>query len=423
MFERVVNLYRLLGKPEFDQAYCFDVLVEKSDDLIAALEECKEINGSLGNFSFVEKEGQLRVDAELPQHGAGHFFSTFNDFVERTPGLNKGCFRQDFYIRDIDFLSTESAEKHLVICNIKKIVEFVKALRDFSSITLDDDQTLESGKLIFLKAADGRSAQQAAVLRINVSTRLSAIEVRRFKILSEIKVARDKGRPHIEERVLIMNTAIAEIISECDDGDEDFEYLVKNWDRVVKKYFHDLHAYMNGFSFDAIRKKISDSVMESSTKINNALGEVGTKILAVPISLAALVVLSESKASTGFLIGVFGVVATSRVMSRTVSHYGDQLRNLMKSFEFNLEATSLAKKSFSSVIKKELDRINDFVVSQKEKINKTIGFYRALSFVPIVISLYMVVDRFFPEIQSAYSMAMYCGDALFEYVKVYKYFG
>lgn len=422
MFDRVVNLYRLLGKPSFDEAHSFSVTVPKDQELLAELDAASSMDSSFGTFSYREKGTELRVEGELPQNSDGHFFISVEDFIERTPSLNKGIFRDNFYIRDKDFSSTEELDSCEDIYNIARIVDFIKALRDFAAITLDDDQTLESGKLIFLKAADGKSTHQAAVLKVNILPSLASIKIKKYLILSEIKSAKERNKPHIEERVLLMNSAISEIISECVDDDRDFEYLVKNWDKVTKKYFHDLHAYMNGFSFDAVRKKISDSVMESTTKINNALGDVGTKILAVPVSVAALVVLQESKNDVSFWFGWLGICIASIVLSKTVNHYSDQLKNLMKSFEFNLEVASLSRKAFGSVVRKELKRIDDFIVYQNNKISKTINLYRIVVWVPVLFSMGFIINRYYDEFVGSYYLFRYCGSSFFWWKELTTYF-
>lgn len=414
MFDRVVKLYRLLGKPSFDEAYSFTVTVPKGRELLVELDVASNMDSSFGAFSYRDKGAELRVEGELPQNSDGHFFISVEDFIERTPSLNKGAFRDNFYVRDKDFSSTEGLDSCEDISNVARIVDFIKALRDFSAITLDDDQTLENGKLIFLKAADGKSHQQAAVLKVNILPSLASIKIKKYKILSEIKSAKERNALHIEERIILMNTAISDIISECADGDDkDFEYLVKNWDRVTKKYFHDLQAYMNGFSFDAVRKKISDSVMESTTKINNALGDIGTKILAVPVSVAGLVVLQESKNNVSFWFGWLGICIASIILHKTVNHYSDQLINLIKSFEFNLEVASLSKKSFGPVIRKELKRIDDFIVCQKNKISKTINLYRMAVWLPVLFSIGFIVNRYYDEFKSVYYSLKYCGVSFF----------
>lgn len=423
MFDRVVNLYRLLGKPSFEEAHSFDVTVPKDPKLLVELDVASKIDSSFGSFSYREKGAELRIEGELPQNSEGHFFLSVQDFIERTPSLNKGVFRENFYIRDKDFSSTDGLDSCEEIANIARIVDFIKALRDFAAITLDDDQTLESGKLIFLKAADGKSHQQAAVLKVNILPSLSSIKIKKYQILREIKSAKERNSLHIEERIIIMNTAISDIISECADGDDrDFEYLVKNWDRVTKKYFHDLQAYMNGFSFDAVRKKISDSVMESTTKINNALGDIGTKILAVPVSVAGLIVLQESKNDVSFWFGWLGVCFASIFLSKTVNHYSDQLLNLIKSFEFNLEVASLAKKSFGPVIRKELKRIDDFIFYQKRKITKTINLYRIAVWIPVLFSIGFIINRYYDELKNAYYFFKNCESCIYWWKELTLYF-
>lgn len=422
MFDSVVKLYRLLGKPSFDEAHSFEVTVPKSTELLVELEAVKSMDASYGSFSYRERGDCIRVEGQLPQNGESHFFTSIEDFIEGTPSLNLGVIRKNFYIRDSDYSSSEDLEKCHEINNIARIVDFVRVLRNFASINLEDNQGIENRKIIFLKAADGKSVQQAVVLKINIVPSLISFNIKGYLILSDLKNEKSKQKIHVEERIFLINNAISDIISECVDDDKDFEYLVENWDRVIRKYAHDFHAYMNGFSFDAIRKKISDSVIDSSTKINNALGDIGVKILAVPLSVAGLVALQESKNEVSFWFGLLAVFIASLTLSKTVNHYSDQLNNLIKSFEFNLEVSSLSKKTFGAVIRKELKRIDDYIDSQKIKISKTINLYRVVVWLPMIFSVGFVVNRYFDEFKYFFNVFRYCGTSYFWWKELTSYF-
>ena len=394
MFCEVVNLYRLLGRPDLGQSNIFNKSIDYSPEIAQSLSLCAGFDSEFGVFYSTETDGLIHVEAEFPQNGDYQVFSTVEEFVEKTSSLGNGEFRENFYISEIDYSSEDDVEAPVEVYNLYNISAFIKDLREFSSITLDGDNKIDAGSLIFLKAADGKNVQQAAVLKINIKSSFASLNIQRFEILSQLIKGRESNRPHIEERILMMNSAIAELITECVHDDDDFEYLINNWGKVRKKYFNDLRAYMNGFSFDSIRKKISDSVMDSTTKINTAISDLGTKLLGVPVALGALIALNDAKGGFySFWLGVIGVVSGAVIIYRTVVHYEFQLANLIKTFQFNVEISSNARKSFSRSIIRELDRIDQELKNQEMRVKKTLAFYKSFSLLPFIFCILMILYR------------------------------
>lgn len=407
MLDKIVRLYRLLGKPPLDEGCCFVTEAEKSPELLAQLEELGQVDPSFGRYDYRERGGRIRVDVALPQNSEGHFFASTQHFIENTASLTKGVFRKNFYIVDLDYLSSEDNPPE-AIERVKRMTEFIHCLRDFVSLSIDREQSMNGDRLFFLKPSDGKSPQKAAVLKIDLTSNTIAHKLPSFKILSALRAAQGEERTRIEERILLMNTAIAQTIDECDGDEVEFDYLVRNWGKVSKRYLHDLHAYVSAFSFDAVRKKISDSLIESTTKINSAVGDVATKLLVVPASLGALIVIGSSSSAASFTIGIVGVIVTSLIILRTVWHYQKQVHNLAESFKFNMEEATKAKKTFSKPIKEEIKRIEKVQRDQNKSIKNSFFFYYAVASLPIAGCIYYVVDAVWPVLLHRYSLYKYC---------------
>jgi hypothetical protein len=407
MFDRIVRLYRLLGKPPLDEACCFVTEADGSQELRSLLEELGRVDPLFGRYDHRERGGKIRVEAALPQNSEGHFFASTQQFIESTASLKRGDFRKNFYIVDLDYLSGEDDPPD-AIARVRRLTEFIHCLREFVSLSIDREQSMNGDRLIFLKPSDGKSPQKAAVLKVDLTSNAIALKLSSFRILSALKAAQGEEKTRIEERILLMNTAIAQTIDECDGDEVEFEYLVKNWGKVTKRYLHDLHAYVSAFSFDSVRKKISDSLIESTTKINNAVGDVATKLLAVPASLGALIVIGNASSTASFAVGIVGVVVASLIILRTVWHYQKQVHNLAESFKFNMEEATKAKKTFSKPIKEEIQRIERVQREQNESIRRSFFFYYAIAWLPIAGCIYYVVDGIWPVLLHRYSLYKYC---------------
>lgn len=413
MFKQVVDLYRAVGKPPFKQGQRLNIDVVETLVLTEALAAYQEIEENFSPIDPVVRNGRVEFEFKIPGSERGAFFETFEEFVQDTPTLALGKLRGNFYIRSLDYWDGDVFVPDQIF-KLKKVVDFVFCLRAFVSISIDRNQAYEGDKLIFLKPSDGKSPQKAAILKINLNVDTAVSDIPSFKLLAALKSQSDgKTKHQIEERVLLMNTAIAEIIGECDDDNVDFDYLVRNWGRTTKKYLHDLHAYVSSFSFDAARKKISDGLLESTTKLNNAIGEIGTKLLAIPASLGVLIVVKDASTLSGFVMGIAGVVFASLIILRTIRHYENQVENLLNSFEFNLQEAAKPKKTFGKAIRDEIERISRFKDIQRREISRTFRFYKLIATLPIAACIYFCAAAVYPWINLYLDLIFRCGhDAL-----------
>lgn len=407
MFEVFVELYRAIGIPSFVEGKRLSVRRKVTAELQATIDKYRNSQNKIVEIDFDFDDEFVEIEFRVPSSEKGALFHDEKDFVRKTLSLAKGDYRDNFYIVSLDYYSGDEKTPEEIL-KIKRTTEFVKCLREFVALSIDREQSMTGERIFFLKPSDGKSPQKAAALKIKLTADVFSHNLGSFKILAALKKALQEEKTQIEERILLMNTAIAQIIDESEDDEADFEYLVKSWGKVNKKYLHDLHAYVSAFSFDAAKKKISDGLIESTTKINNAIGEVGTKLLAVPASIGALVILKDSVNFSSFTFGLVGVIVASLIIFRTIWHYENQVNNLMASFSFNLQESTKAKKTFSKIIKDEINRISSFKEKQNVEIKRTFKFYRLIAFLPIVFSFYFLGAKIYPYIDMAYMLKKYC---------------
>lgn len=407
MFEVFVELYRAIGSPPFVDGKRLSVRCEVTAELQTAIDKYKNSSDKLVEVDF-ELDGKfVDIEFKVPFSEKGALFHDEKDFLRKTLTLAKGEFRENFYITSLKYYC-EDQETPEEIEKIKRVTEFILYLRRFAALSIDEEQSMKGDRIFFLKPSDGKSPQKAAALKINITASAFLYDLGRYKILNDLVKSFKDQKPQIEERILIMNSAISHILDECENDDEDFEFLIKNWERVKKKYLHDLQAYLSAFSFDAVKKKISDGLIESTTKINNAIGEVATKLLAVPASLGALILVSNSTSTASFVVGVIGVLIASLIILRTIWHYKNQVDNLAASFAFNMKEATKSKKSFSRSIQEEVKRIDDFQKRQRESIGFSFLFYNVVASLPILGCIYYAAQALWPIILEDYSLYTYC---------------
>ncbi|WP_156516909.1 hypothetical protein [Delftia sp. GW456-R20] len=229
MFKNVVDLYRAVGRPPFKNGARLPIDVEETDVVSDALAAYQLVEEDFSPVDPLRNGGKIEFELKIPNSERGAFFETFEDFIQNTPTLSRGILRDNYYIRDLDYWDGDE-NKPEQIEKLSSVVNFIFSLRGFVSISIDRVQAFEADKLIFLKPSDGKSPQKAAILKVNLTVNAISVEIPSFKILDALKNQFEgKTKHQIEERILLMNTAIAETVGECDDDNVDFEYLVKNW--------------------------------------------------------------------------------------------------------------------------------------------------------------------------------------------------
>lgn len=409
MFKLYVDIYRAIGSPSFEDGQTLYVSTPLTDELKELIDRYQASVEKFGNvdFDYIDNNN-VEVEFTVVQYVKGAIFRDVAHFTENTASIKKGNFRNNFYIKSLNYLSGDDYVPN-EITKINQITEFIRCLREFASLSMDKEQSMEGERIFFLKPSDGKSSQKAATLKLNLTNTIFNHQIDGFLILKALTNSDHKEKKsHVEERILLMNNAIAQTLDECEDDDADLEYLIKNWGKINKKYLHDLHAYLTSFSFDAAKKKISDGLIESTTKINNSLGELGTKLFASPALMAALLVIKDSKSDVSFYIGIIGIVVTSLIIFRSISHYNSQVDNLLASFSFNLQEFSKPKKSFSSIVKKEIERISNFKLKEEKRISRTLCLYKFSAIIPIIVVLYLIFDRNSDDLLYYYSIFRYC---------------
>lgn len=406
MFSKTVDLYRELGRPPWADGRSFDVVVNYSAKLEALAKECERLEPQFGAFLVLIEQEKIRIEGEFPANEKYRFFDSVQSFIDGTKDLLRGDFRDGIYIREIDYSSDDAVEPPQ-IRNLKKNIGFIKSLRAFSSLNVEMEEALALNKLIFLRSPDGKSARTTVVVPLALSIDFSSFEVSNYSLLDALVKSAKSDKLHIEERVLLLNTAIADVLSDAPEKKDSLEFLARNWRKVSSKYFHDLQAYVNNFAFDAVRKKLADSAIENSTKFAASLNDLTAKLIAVPISLAALVALKSVEDPWAFLIGALGVAASSIICFLLVGHYKQQASHLLKIADFTFETYNRKIATFPKGMQEEIRRINAEISANRTRFNRASIFFYGLTTLPLFAVLLVAGFKFF-ELQLHIDLFVYC---------------
>jgi hypothetical protein len=335
MFSTIVEMYRGLDRPEVvDGVFTFDGNVTPA--MIVTINQVKHLPVHFGHFE-VESLQRIHFNGEfcLPSSEVGRFHASVSDFIANTPSLIFGELPEEFYIQDINFYSRDQEPEPQPISQLKDICRLIKGLSALASGT----DTKESARgtenrLLFVLAADGKTPAKTLVLPIKIRPEDLGHALSHVKLIELLVSDKVKNEIHVEERRSIMRLAVAEVLAVPDDQSQVFSYLIRQWRAVLEKYRHNVLAFVNQYAFEKVRKEIATAEVDHATKLSGVLGDIAGKLLALPVSFAAVVLLRKATTREEFWILFVGLFAVSIIFGGVLWNQWLQIKRLRGSFDF-----------------------------------------------------------------------------------------
>lgn len=335
MFAKVVKLYRALGRPMVvHNSFSYEGVL--TTEQINLVQEVKTLPSHFGYFQIDRVLGPANeIEFSLPASEHGGFYSNIKEFIDLTPSLNFGDVPSEFYIVDIDYYSGDASPPPIVN-RLLSLCRFIRALSDLAAE--GGAVQRESGhgnRLLFVLAADGKSPAKTLAIPVRVSVDLVGVELAHARILELIvaDTAKVKNGIHMEERRSIMRLAIAEVLAPVDDSEAMLKVLVTQWRKVLAKYHHNLLAFVSQYSFEKVRKEIATAQVDHATKLSGVLGDIGAKLLALPVSFGAIVLLRKAATLEEFWVIFGGMVTVSIIFVGLLLNHWIQVKRIRGSFD------------------------------------------------------------------------------------------
>ncbi|WP_373991700.1 hypothetical protein [Duganella sp. BuS-21] len=335
MFSSIVEMYRAFGRPVItDGTFTFDGAA--TPDTLDLIKGVKELPHHFGNFE-VDEIGVNHFSGEfnLPSSEVGRFHASISDFISVTPSLCFGELPKEFYIQDLDFYSGDEASTvPEVILQLKDVCRLVKGLSALASET--DTSGAAQGaenRLLFVLAADGKSPAKTLALPIKISADDLGHNLPHVKLVELLSADGVRNDIHIEEKRSIMRLAVAEVIANPDASSAVFSYLIRQWKLVLEKYRHNVLAFVNQYAFEKVRKEIATAEIDHATKLSGVLGDIAGKLLALPVSFAAIILLRKATTQEEFWVIFFGLITVSIIFGGVLWNQWLQVKRLRGSFD------------------------------------------------------------------------------------------
>jgi hypothetical protein len=388
VFKKIVQLYRELGRPRIERnTISFNGRV--TDSVKALINEINKLPPRFGRFSDLEwEENEVDLEYQLPSSEVGRFHSSIAAFLDATPSLGFGELPTEFFIIDLDHYSGEIANDPKLIA-LANLCRFIRAITKLAANNRNSGQ--DENNLLFVVAADGKSPSKTLAIKAFVTVESLDFPLPHVRFLELLQSEVRKNDVHVEERLIIMRLAIADALVSITDEKKRFLHIVEHWPAILVRYQHNFSAFVHQYSFEKVRKEIATAEIDNATKMSAVLGDITGKLLALPVSLAAVVLLRKATADDEFWIGFAGLVCVTFIFLALLINQWLQVIRLRGSFQIVFGQYDVAK--FPSKLSEPISAARSNALKQYKVLMITFGTLGTISMAPLVGAVYMALDR------------------------------
>ncbi|WP_339439335.1 hypothetical protein [Pseudomonas sp. EA_15y_Pfl1_P104] len=397
MFSVVVQLYRLLGRPPLDD----DRIVYSgacTEEIKKCINECKSLPEKYGRLVDAdESEGKIDIEFDLPTSDFGRFHSDFKNFIRATPTLGKGKLPSDFYIINEDWSTTDGVE-NLNHNSIKTCCELIDGLCGLVAV-VDRKSSEAYENIFFALPADDNRKPKTFVLKTKVDESILGLKLRHVKLIQLLVSSQDDHTIHLEERKLIFSSAIADVIDAA--GDEPaFPYVLAHWEDVLRKYLQNLQAYVHGFSFDKVRTELAKAELEYGSKLSGVLSDMAGKMLALPISFGALVLLNKAGDPIEIFSIAIGILMVTLIFAGVLWNQYLNIRRLDSSLDITFELFDKRLSTYPGRLQQLIKNSRLEITTQRSFLELTLWSFFILAVIPTLVMIGMLSYRWMPGLVS-----------------------
>ncbi|EPJ82440.1 MULTISPECIES: hypothetical protein [Pseudomonas] len=395
MFSVVVQLYRLLGRPLIDD----DRIIYSgvcTEEIRECVDKCRKLAEKYGRLIDAdESEGHIDIEFDLPTSDFGRFHSTFRSFIKATPTLGKGKLPEDFYIVDENWSTTDGVE-HPKYKSIKLCCDLIDGLCGLVAV-VDRKSSDSYENIFFALPADDNRKPKTFVLKTEVDETILDVKLRHVSLIKALASSQDEHKIHLEERKLIFNSAIADVIESAGD-DQAFPFVLKHWEDVLRKYWQNLQAYVHGFSFDKVRTELAKAELEYGAKLSGVLSDMAGKMLALPLSFGALVLLNKAVDPIEIFSIAVGVLMVTLIFCGVLWNQHLNVQRLDNSLNITFDLFDKRLSTYPGSLQRLLSKSKKEIKSQRRFLKVTLQSFLVLAVIPTLVMIGMLSYRWMPDL-------------------------
>ncbi|MBR8300433.1 hypothetical protein KDW49_06865 [Burkholderia dolosa] len=398
MFGDVVALYRALNRPSLTQgySYTFEGVLDARTSQLA--EHCEHLGGAFGSVDvFDEGNGRFRIDVQLPTNDQGRVFHNVTDLLQHSPKLAFGVLPENFYIAELDYCSLD-ADKPEPMMKLDKLAQFIRLLSKLADDKVDFGSKVN--RLLFILPTDATKVRKTALAEIRVEEKALAFDLNHLSLLESLVSEGNANKLHLEERQLIMRSAIADSLAAAEHSSNDLTFLCEHWPDIRRRYLVNFQAYIQNFAFEDVRKKIVDSELEYASKLTGAFGDIAGKLLALPVSIAGVVALDKLDTNPEFIAGCVGLCLVTVVLIAVLQNVRHQIDRLQSGYDYVFGPVLGKAKTYPTKLRGELEKREKSLAKQARLTRRSFRFFMFLALLPALAAAWKAWARY-PEIEAS----------------------
>lgn len=395
MIELVVNLFRACGKPPVENGV-FSHDRHCPEALKKAIEECRNIPTHIGQFdappSFDTVAGTASFSWELGSNEAARFYKNATDFVVGSTSLSRGIKPENYYVVSEDYLWTDTP-KSFELQQAFQLCKLIRLLRQLSPGDLASSNNSDPAKLIFVLQARESQPLRSVALVTRISPELLTQQFPVLDILESLLAETSNQTIHIHEHRSIFRLAISDCLAKEATPEKSFLHLVSNWHTVVSDYNFHADCYVNKFSFEKIREDVAKASIEFASKLTNIASESASKLLGLPLSFAASLVIFKSDGIEIFAIAISCLLA-SILLAAVVRNQAFQVKQIKTNFDLVFGQFQDKRNGSSSDILQSIETAKTDFEAQRLFVVRVVNYSRLLVWLPSVVSCFLTWMKF-----------------------------
>lgn len=406
-FEKLVNLYRGLGRPAMTDSQFF-YEGKLGDNLIQLKELWDEHNPMLSDFEISfdglsigtyfgdnfpininnNKEVTLRVS--LPS-GDFQFVDSLDSFLSFDNKLNMGLNVENVYLVQEDYVFGEDT-KNETIKNTLILSHFINELSKLANYIdrIDDNGRL---KIVFIDIGSSKK-NPPIVIEPNISIENASYPTVDLSVFNNIN-NHESDNAHVQEKQSMFRVSLIEVLREVNRADDNFNNLIKHWELLKETYYGNFECYLTNFSFLKQKKEAAENYMSVSSKISNTLSSISGKLFGLPISIGVALAILKSSQKFESILTLIGVAITSLLILFTIQDQRKVLYSIRSSIDALFSHTKSAK---SGELSELIASHKRDLFSQADKLNLVMVIFLILSITPFILSLLVYLSKYEPAI-------------------------
>lgn len=392
MFKEVVQLYRDVGCPPLSGDGQFRYSGAPTETLKNLILSVRNLPSQYGEMSyFREKDGLLTFEFTPISSGENAFFENFSCLVKKSPTLGCGDILENFYITSKDWATSDGVHDE----ENAKILKVCRLIKDLAQVAVSEHMQKAFYSLVFSTASGTNKPPKTIVIQTRLSAKILELDIKKTSLISSLASTENRGRIHLEERRAILNGAICEILGSIpDDEPNRFVAMLELWDQIIENYWQNFQIYIHSFSFEKVRKEFAQAELDYGSKLSSAFSDIAGKMLALPVSLVAIVTLNKASDFVEIVATSAGLLMASIILISILYNQLLNIQRLNSSLAISFENLSKSISTYPKNLQRLIHNSKESIEQQKLVVSSTIIFFSFLAVAPGFGALLIIFDRY-----------------------------